>query len=59
MNNPSPVSDPLENLRETLRLFATERGWNQFHTPRNLAIAFATAPYVGYVQGLITAFTDA
>jgi dCTP diphosphatase len=28
-------------LAETLRLFAAERDWNQFHTPKNLATALS------------------
>lgn len=29
----------LENLKEALRLFAEERDWAQFHSPKNLAMA--------------------
>lgn len=32
-------SDHLEALRELLRRFATDRNWEQFHTPRNLLLA--------------------
>ena len=32
-----PVS--LEVLRDALRKFASDRDWNQFHSPKNLAIA--------------------
>jgi dCTP diphosphatase len=35
------MSDSLHELREALRLFATERDWDQFHSPRNLATALA------------------
>lgn len=28
-------------LRDALRLFAAERDWEQFHTPKNLAIALS------------------
>jgi dCTP diphosphatase len=31
----------LEALRDALRQFAAERDWNQFHTPKNLAIALS------------------
>jgi dCTP diphosphatase len=31
--------DPLGKLRDRLRRFATERDWEQFHSPKNLAIA--------------------
>lgn len=29
----------LDKLRETLRLFASERDWDQFHSPKNLSMA--------------------
>ena len=29
----------IENLREQLRAFAAERDWDQFHSPKNLAMA--------------------
>src|SRR2546429_5340471 len=32
-------SDLLQNLRNALRQFAAERDWDQFHSPKNLAIA--------------------
>jgi len=31
--------DALTNLRDQLRLFATERNWDQFHSPKNLVMA--------------------
>jgi dCTP diphosphatase len=31
----------LESLREELRRFAAEREWDQFHSPKNLAMALA------------------
>ena len=31
--------DSLAGLTEALRLFAAERDWEQFHTPKNLAMA--------------------
>jgi NTP pyrophosphatase (non-canonical NTP hydrolase) len=31
----------LENLREQLRAFAAERDWDQFHSPKNLAMALS------------------
>ena len=31
----------LEELRELLRAFTAERDWNQFHSPKNLAMALA------------------
>jgi len=35
------MPDPLLELRDSLRAFATERDWDQFHSPRNLATALA------------------
>jgi NTP pyrophosphatase (non-canonical NTP hydrolase) len=32
-------TDSLQNLRERLRLFAEERDWDQFHSPKNLSMA--------------------
>jgi len=37
----SSVIDPLLDLREQLRRFAAERDWDQFHLPKNLAIALS------------------
>jgi dCTP diphosphatase len=34
-------TDSLETLREQLAQFAAERDWNQFHNPKNLAMAVA------------------
>ena len=31
----------LENLRDELRKFATARDWDQFHSPKNLAMALS------------------
>jgi dCTP diphosphatase len=41
MNNTLSAGSPdlLQNLRNTLRQFAAERDWDQFHSPKNLAIA--------------------
>lgn len=33
--------DRLDDLRERLRRFAAERDWEQFHTPKNLAMSVA------------------
>src|ERR1017187_23645 len=43
MNNspPGESPDPLEDLRDALRQFAAERDWDQFHSPKNLAIALS------------------
>jgi NTP pyrophosphatase (non-canonical NTP hydrolase) len=35
------MTDSLHELRGALRLFAAERDWDQFHSPRNLATALA------------------
>lgn len=31
--------DSIEKLRDRLRVFAGERDWDQFHTPKNLSMA--------------------
>ena len=31
----------MEDLRETIRLFIEERDWEQFHSPKNLAMALS------------------
>jgi dCTP diphosphatase len=45
MPKPIPASsvspDCLDDLRERLRRFAAERDWEQFHTPKNLAMSVA------------------
>jgi NTP pyrophosphatase (non-canonical NTP hydrolase) len=43
MTIPRSVEDPasLDALRDVLRQFAFERDWNQFHSPKNLAIALS------------------
>jgi NTP pyrophosphatase (non-canonical NTP hydrolase) len=33
--------DSIERLREALRQFAAERDWDQFHSPKNLAMALS------------------
>lgn len=33
--------DGLHNLRDQLRKFASDREWDQFHSPKNLAIALS------------------
>ena len=38
--HPSGI-DPLLDLREQLRRFSEERDWDQFHVPKNLAIALS------------------
>ena len=35
------TSDDLDSLRETLRAFTQDRDWDQFHSPKNLAMALA------------------
>jgi dCTP diphosphatase len=43
MSDPqSDVSSPsLKSLRDALRRFAAERDWDQFHSPKNLAMALS------------------
>ena len=36
-----PQPDHLIKLRDELRQFASDRDWEQFHTPKNLAIALS------------------
>lgn len=38
---PVHADDVLVTLRDALRAFAAERDWDQFHTPRNLAVALS------------------
>ena len=33
------MSDPFKQLRNAMDQFATERDWDQFHSPKNLAMA--------------------
>lgn len=33
------MTEQLEDLKERIRRFAEERDWDQFHTPKNLAMA--------------------
>jgi NTP pyrophosphatase (non-canonical NTP hydrolase) len=35
------TEDPLHRLREALREFAAARDWEQFHSPKNLAMALS------------------
>ena len=35
------AADSIETLRSALRRFAAERDWDQFHLPKNLAIALS------------------
>jgi dCTP diphosphatase len=41
MESTATVSDSLTELRDQLRLFAADRNWQSFHTPKNLAAAVA------------------
>jgi NTP pyrophosphatase (non-canonical NTP hydrolase) len=43
MSTPGPVEspNPLRALRDALRQFAVDRDWDQFHSPKNLAIALS------------------
>ena len=33
------MSESLEQIKEQLRIFADDRDWEQFHSPKNLAMA--------------------
>jgi dCTP diphosphatase len=39
--SPKRSHDSFDTLREKLRRFATERDWDQFHSPKNLAMALS------------------
>src|SRR5262245_14473274 len=39
MSDDPHVTDPFGCLRSSLRAFAAERDWDQFHSPKNLAVA--------------------
>lgn len=39
--NAEAMPDSLTGLRDRLRRFAAERNWEQFHTPKNLAMSAA------------------
>jgi dCTP diphosphatase len=41
MTSLPPEGDALAELRLQLRTFARDRDWEQFHTPKNLAMALA------------------
>jgi dCTP diphosphatase len=41
MTSPLSEGDAFAELREQLRTFARDRDWEQFHTPKNLAMALA------------------
>ena len=41
MSSTPPLADVLESLRLALRRFAAERDWDQFHSPKNLAMALS------------------
>jgi dCTP diphosphatase len=41
ISHPNERSTSLEGLRDALRQFASDRDWNQFHSPKNLAIALS------------------
>ncbi len=52
--------DSLEQLRELTRAFAAERDWEQFHTPKNLAMALSVevAELVEHFQWLRSGALD-
>ncbi len=41
MSTPPCPQDSLISLREQIRAFVAERDWDQFHTPKNLAMALS------------------
>lgn len=50
------MNDSLNDIRERLAAFAQERDWDQFHTPKNLAMALSVevAELVEHYQWLPT-----
>jgi dCTP diphosphatase len=40
-NSQKGRQDPIQDLRNKLRQFAAERDWDQFHSPKNLAMALS------------------
>lgn len=57
---PSPALDSLTELRDLTRRFARERDWEQFHTPKNLAMALSVevAELAEHFQWLRTGADD-
>jgi len=51
----------LQKIQQDLRAFAAERNWEQFHSPKNLAMALAgeTGELVAIFQWLTEAQSDA
>ena len=47
--------DPLTELRDRLRAFASERDWQQFHAPKNLAMALSVEVAVRALNAQLTA----
>jgi NTP pyrophosphatase (non-canonical NTP hydrolase) len=54
------VSDPLQDLRQRTRAFAAARDWEQYHTPKNLAMALSVevAELAEHFQWLPTGRAD-
>jgi dCTP diphosphatase len=40
-NHAERCPNPLDELRDKLRQFAADRDWDQFHSPKNLAMALS------------------
>src|ERR1700733_3874137 len=53
-SSPPGSQDLIEGLRDKLRQFAAERDWDQFHSPKNLAMALSveTAELLEHFQWL-------
>jgi NTP pyrophosphatase (non-canonical NTP hydrolase) len=41
MPKTAPAADPLQALQKKINRFVAERDWEQFHTPKNLAMALS------------------
>jgi NTP pyrophosphatase (non-canonical NTP hydrolase) len=59
-----PGGDVFAELRELVRSFAAERDWEQFHTPKNLAVSLCVEaaellePFQWLASGEATELTD-
>ena len=54
------MNDPLQDLRQRTRAFAAARDWEQYHTPKNLAMALSVevAELAEHFQWLPTGRAD-
>ena len=50
------ATTPVEALKDSIRAFAAARGWEPYHTPKNLAMALASE--VGELCDILRWLTD-